>query len=174
MDCTCHVCREVLPRELMQEHHIHPQAAGGKDKGTTWLCAGCHHNLHRISDMLVAGKNSKALDVAERANLGKPGAAKRIMALAAICAREMQMIKEGEADLPDLIQLTISDMPREAVVRLKLMAFEWNNSRPGLAPFLRHHLTALSEGRLDNSTKRVRRPEHAPDVDDEDGVVDLA
>jgi len=161
----CSVCRDPYPVELLQEHHINPQAAGGSDAedNLTLLCAGCHHNLHRISEMILRGAVAKAEDVAALAYRTNTAAINAILRLAKICAREMKALREGDADLPPMVMVTM-ELPRDVVTRLKLMAYEWNGSKPGLRPFLRHHLTVLSEGMLSRETVRSNTDESADDA----------
>jgi len=129
----------------MQEHHERLQAAGGGVGPTVMLCAGCHHSLHRLGEMIAAGKNATAKDVAERAFPDNPRAVRNILRLAALAARDIRAIKEGEADLPDEVLVGIK-LPRSVVVKLKLVAFAWNGSRPGLRPYLRDLLVKHAAG----------------------------
>lgn len=152
----------------MQEHHVKPQAADGSDDkwNLTLLCAGCHHNLHRLSEIILRGQSSRAEDIARQAYPSNGKAVRNIMELSAICAREMQAIREGEGSLPEMMMVGI-ELPREEVVKLKLQAYEWNNSKAGLRPYLRYVLSLLSQGRLKPTSSR-RQPE--PDEDDDSGA----
>jgi len=109
------------------------------------LCAGCHHNLHRLGEMIASGKTALAKDVAERAYPDNAKAVRTILRLAALAARDIRAIKEGAARLPDEVLVSIK-LPRSVVVKLKLVAFAWNGSRPGLRPYLRDLLVKHAAG----------------------------
>jgi hypothetical protein len=59
---VCAICRKNTPRAMSHDHHVRPQAAGGKDEDMIPLCSGCHANLHVVAHMLGGKKASLAED----------------------------------------------------------------------------------------------------------------
>jgi len=58
----CKVCLADTPDTFSQDHHEIPQAVGGAAGPIASLCAGCHHNLHRVADMLMSKRAGLAED----------------------------------------------------------------------------------------------------------------
>lgn len=90
----CHICTSIVPITFDQQHHVVPQAAGGTDGQTVQLCSGCHHNLHRLADMMVGGRAGLAEDSAE---IAYPDARirARAFALAKTAAEYMVLKRDG-------------------------------------------------------------------------------
>lgn len=95
--CRCHVCAAVVPITFEQEHHVVPQAAGGKDGPTAQLCAGCHHALHRLADMMRSGKAGLAEDSAAIA-YPDPKVRERAFALAKTVVEFMVLKRDGQVE----------------------------------------------------------------------------
>jgi hypothetical protein len=95
--CRCHICTSVVPITFEQQHHVVPQAAGGTDGQTVQLCSGCHHNLHRLADLMVGGRAGLAEDSAE---IAYPDARirARAFALAKTVAEYMVLKRDGAVD----------------------------------------------------------------------------
>lgn len=95
----CKICLAETPATFSQEHHETPQAAGGTAGPTSELCAGCHHNLHRVADMLTRGKAGLAEDSVAIMYPDDQGAKERMFALARTVVEYMTMKADGKIDL---------------------------------------------------------------------------
>ena len=140
----CAGCLEFYPIELLQAHHVdlHSQS-----EETTMLCAGCHHNLHRIAERLSKGKHEKAVELVEGAYPASKKAQKRVLDLASRIAKSMVSIREGKAKLSETVKVSIElEIPRNLLIKLKLQAYEWNGSKAGLRPYLRHLILTSAKG----------------------------
>jgi hypothetical protein len=120
--CRCYVCTTIVPITFEQEHHVVPQAAGGKDGETRQLCAGCHHNLHRLADMLLGGKASMAEDSAA---IAYPDGAVRARAfdLAKLVVEAMTLKRDGKMDLGHPVHLMIA-LPPQIKLAAQVLANE--------------------------------------------------
>lgn len=54
----CYICHK---KTILQEHHIQPQAYGGKDGPTVRLCSSCHTGLH-VCALKAVSKKPKTID----------------------------------------------------------------------------------------------------------------
>ena len=115
----CAVHGQPFPRVTCHEHHEVPRAAGGNDAETNlvWLCSNCHNVLHRIADMLRAGKHGHAQDAAST-YATSPIMRERLWGLAIFAAESME---EGEG--PDVVPIQVF-MPKALLGRLKIAAGE--------------------------------------------------
>lgn len=48
---ACYVCGST---NALQEHHVYPQAYGGRDLPTVMLCASHHNNVHAVVDQCLS------------------------------------------------------------------------------------------------------------------------
>jgi len=116
----CGVCLQPVPITFEQEHHEVPQAAGGREGRTVSLCAGCHHNLHRVADMLQHGKAGVAQDSVE-ITYRDPGARERMMVLAKTVAEYMILKRDGRIDSDEPVRVTI-ELPVQVKLAAQVMA----------------------------------------------------
>lgn len=125
----CHVCERDIPTGLANEHHVVPQAAGGKDGPREYLCPTCHDTVHRAAEKMLGGRLS---DAEEQAAIlyRSPATRRRLYHLASIVAREMERKKRGELPLRDDDEVTIQiTLPRQAHSRLRTLASELQDPR---------------------------------------------
>ena len=63
----CGICTNPFARKFGHEHHIVPKAAHGSESpdNKLLLCASCHMNLHRLSEMIKHGHTQQAEQVAK-------------------------------------------------------------------------------------------------------------
>lgn len=106
--CRCRVCNDVVPVTFEQQHHVIPQAAGGKDGQKVQLCSGCHANLHRLADMMCSGKAGLAEDSAAIA-YPDPKTRERAFALAKTVVEYMVLKRDGkvETDQPCRVMIEL-------------------------------------------------------------------
>ena len=43
---TCELCRRLVPRRLITQHHVKPKSEGGRHAPKTPLCKPCHKQVH--------------------------------------------------------------------------------------------------------------------------------
>lgn len=133
----CHICTSIVPVTFDQEHHVVPQAAGGTDGQTVQLCSGCHHNLHRLADMMVGGRAGLAEDSAE---IAYPDARirARAFALAKTAAEYMVLKRDGAVDSGRPARVMI-ELPVDVKLAAQMIANEHRNQkgrRLGLATWI--------------------------------------
>lgn len=92
----CWVDGKVFPKALTNEHHVHPQEAGGADvqENLVDLCPTCHQTLHRLSEMYLKGKMGQAKDFAAIIFPTDVAARERILHLTSEAARHLQEFRE--------------------------------------------------------------------------------
>lgn len=58
----CSICSRTFPLALLNEHHVRPRAYGGSDDDSNkkWLCPTDHQSLHRLAELMLAGKSGAA------------------------------------------------------------------------------------------------------------------
>lgn len=95
----CFVDGRVFPVALLNEHHIRPRAFGGDDspKNKKFLCPTCHQTLHRLAELMLAGKSGAARSLAGTV-FGDPSRSKLILELATEAAK---WEKKFQTDTPD-------------------------------------------------------------------------
>jgi len=142
---VCWVCRRRTPSSLKNAHHAKPQAAGGGPDDLVDLCAGCHHSLHRISDMLRGPRASQAEDTVRAYYQDNYDAGQRCMALAIKVVRHMaekesgQYVVKPHEDVEILLELPLA--VKNALMLIGREARDPNtNRRLGLAGAARHIL----------------------------------
>jgi hypothetical protein len=84
----CYVDGKVFPLALLNEHHVRPQAFGGDDspENKKYLCPTCHQSLHRLADLMLAGKTGSARSLAG-AIFSDPAQTAKVLALAVEAAK---------------------------------------------------------------------------------------
>ena len=107
----CKICLCDTPDTFSQEHHETPRAAGGVAGSVADLCAGCHHNLHRVADMLTTRRAALAEDSVAIMYPGDDGAKERLFALAKIVCEYTAMKADGKIDLNTPIKVMIELPP---------------------------------------------------------------
>lgn len=146
---SCGICRRRTPTQLAHEHHVRPQAAGGGPQDTTWLCGGCHDNVHRVYDMLKGPRAVHAEDVVRTFYAGDSGAQTRCMHFALEVLRWMQAKQDGrlQIDLNDEVEILVK-IPLGVKNALQLLGREARdpetNRRLGLAGVARQALVQLA------------------------------
>lgn len=62
---VCYIEGKPYPRATCHVHHKKPQHAGGDDSegNLVWLCANAHQVVHRIAQLMKAGKTGPASDL---------------------------------------------------------------------------------------------------------------
>lgn len=120
----CGICRNPNPRGFCHEHHIVPKAAEGPniDENLLTLCASCHNNLHRICDMLKAGKSLEAESIAS-VIYQNPKIRSLMLRLASQAVRSI-LLNRSQATGGDIV-LKVK-IPRQDVLRLNVLANEIN------------------------------------------------
>jgi hypothetical protein len=113
----CRVCRAVVPLTFEQQHHTIPRAAGGRDGPTVSLCAGCHHDLHRVADMLQHGRAGLASDSVSLRFPDDRGARERLLTLARTVAEYMVLKRDGRVQSGEPLRVVV-----ELPVDIKLAA----------------------------------------------------
>lgn len=107
----CKICLCDTPAPFKQDHHETPQAAGGVAGPIADLCAGCHHNLHRVADMLTTKRAALAEDSVLIMYPNDPGARDRIFALAKVVCEFMALKADGKIDLDTPLKVMIELPP---------------------------------------------------------------
>lgn len=108
----CKVCLCDTPDTFKQEHHEIPQATGGKAGPVSDLCAGCHHNLHRVSDMLMSSRAGLADDSVKIMYPDSQGARERLFILAKTVVEYMTLKADGHLDLDIPLRVMIELPPK--------------------------------------------------------------
>jgi hypothetical protein len=121
----CHVCTSVVPVTFEQQHHVVPQAAGGRDGRTVQLCSGCHADLHRLADMMLGGRAGLAEDSAAIA-YPDPKIRERAFALAKTVTEYMVLKRDGKVETGHPVRLMI-----ELPIPIKLAAQMIANDHSG-------------------------------------------
>lgn len=116
-----------MPITFEQQHHVVPQAAGGTDGETVQLCSGCHHNLHRLADMMVGGRAGLAEDSAEIA-YPDPRIRERAFALAKTVAEYMVLKRDGAVDSGRPARIMV-ELPIDIKLAAQLIAQEHKGQR---------------------------------------------
>jgi hypothetical protein len=104
---------------------------------------------------MVSGKSAEATDIADRMFPTDAGAVKRILELAHHAAVEIVAMKEGERDLPEEVQITLT-LSRSVYTTLRIMSVEARGPR-SLTPMLVDHLTAMAKSYQGESAD-IQRP----------------
>jgi hypothetical protein len=136
MFVVCKVCGERTPMMFKQEHHEIPQAAV-RDGQTISLCSGCHHNLHRIADMLRGGKAGLAEDSA-RVAYPDDRARARLFDLAKTVVAWMTMKRDGVVSSNEPVNVMVT-LPAAIKLAAQQLANEQRGRtgrRLGLAPWI--------------------------------------
>lgn len=138
MVIICYVCRNNVPVAFKQDHHKRPQAAGGGPMDEVQLCSGCHHNLHRIADMLMHGKSGLAEDSAKIAYPDLQVRA-RAFELAQLVVEWMTAKKDGKlSPLSEAPVMILLPLPVKQAAQLMAREMRGSTGRPlGLATFIR-------------------------------------
>lgn len=142
---VCWICRRRIPSALKNAHHAKPQAAGGGPDDLVDLCAGCHHNLHRIQDMLSGPRASQAEDTCKAYYSDNAGGARRCMELAIKCVRHMSDKLTGKYQVKahDDIEIML-EIPHAVKNALMILGRETRdprtNRRLGMQGMARHLL----------------------------------
>lgn len=156
----CWVCRRDIPEALQNQHHVRPQAAGGGPQDLVRLCSGCHHNLHRIQDMLSGPRAAEARSTAEVYYHDAPSAAQRCVGLALRCVEHMALHQSQPRD-PTEAQEILCSVP--AIIKSRLMQMGRETTDPqtgrrlGLAGVVRGLLTAEVLRRYPTVRRELRR-----------------
>lgn len=158
----CWICSKRIPSSLKNAHHAKPQAAGGGPDDLVDLCAGCHHNLHRIQDMLGGPRASQAEDTVKAYYSDNPGGGRRCMELAIKCVRHMGEKAAGRYRLKPHEDIEILlEIPMAVKSALTLMGRETrdpkNNRRLGLAGVARHILIEAVVRKFPNLQNEIMR-----------------
>ena len=133
----CHICNAIVPITFDQQHHVVPQAAGGTNGQTVQLCSGCHHNLHRLADMLVGGRAALAEDSAEIA-YPDPHVRERAFALAKTAAEYMVLKRDGAVETGRPARVIV-ELPIDIKLAAQMIANEHRSAkgrRLGLATWM--------------------------------------
>lgn len=125
--CRCHVCHSIVPITFEQEHHVIPQAAGGTAGPTHQLCAGCHANLHRLSDMLLGGRAGWAEDSAAML-YPDPEVRDRMFALAKTATEYMVAKRDGVVQDRRPARLMI-ELPLKVKLAAQMIAHEHSGTQ---------------------------------------------
>jgi hypothetical protein len=120
--CRCHVCTAVVPGTFEQRHHVVPQAAGGQRGPTVQLCSGCHHNIHRIADMLIGGRATLAEDSAA-ITYPDDAVRKRAFSLARTVAEYMVLKRDGKIESGHPLRVMI-ELPVPVKLAAQIIAQE--------------------------------------------------
>jgi len=107
----CKVCLAAVPSTFEQEHHEIPQAAGGRTGPVASLCANCHHNLHRVADMLMSNRAGLAED-SVAIMYADPGTRERLFALANITVEFLTLKKDGKLEGDEPVSVMIELPPQ--------------------------------------------------------------
>jgi len=135
--CRCHICDSIVPVTFEQQHHVVPQAAGGRDGATVQLCSGCHANLHRLADMMMGGNAGLADD---SANIAYPDRRirERAFTLAKTIVEYMVLKRDGKVDASHPVRIMI-ELPIPIKLAAQMIANEHRGPtgrRLGLASWI--------------------------------------
>lgn len=135
--CRCAVCLATIPITFEQQHHTIPQAAGGATGPTRSLCPNCHHNLHRVADMLASGRAGLADDSA-RIQYPDPKVRERLFDLAKTVVEYMRLKRDGRIDTRAPVNVIVP-LPVDVKLAAQIIANEHvgpNGRRLGLASWI--------------------------------------
>lgn len=131
MGCHIHTTERILP-ELLEEHHIHPQAYGGPTDGpVVSLCELCHTCVHKAAMKLYASKQGEARDLVQRHLPDQPARQERLWKLVEAVVKA-RMEHARSTDVPE----AGLDADHQSTVKMSLDLPDW----------LHHRLKALSTG----------------------------
>jgi len=112
----CYGCSRELPLTLLHEHHPHPQAAGGANLGTVYVCPTCHASCHAAARCVQRGQENGARDVLAAAVDQDPAAVERLLVLV------RTEVKAWAHPSARARQPVAVDFPRETYSRLSAIA----------------------------------------------------
>ena len=116
----CPVCLTEIPDTFSQEHHEQPKSAGGEAGPISSLCAGCHHNVHRVADLIMSKRAGLAED-SVRIMYPDPASRERVFALANTVVEYMIMKRDGHLD-GDLPVRVMIELPPKVKLAASMMA----------------------------------------------------
>lgn len=140
----CGICKRPVPSRLSQSHHIIPQKAGAKADNSPQnlinLCSSCHHNLHRLAEMIMHDPRNGMEEASDCANIfyPKPHVANRVLEYATICAKAFM---SGNVSEEAVISYSID---RETYIKLRVVA---KDSSGSVAAFMREITNRIVETR---------------------------
>lgn len=117
----CKVCHCQTPATFKQGHHEIPKAAGGVAGPQVDLCAGCHHNLHRVADMLMSNRAGLAADSVAIMYPDNRAAKERLFTLATTVVEYMTLKADGHLDLDKPIRVMI-ELPPQVKLAAQMIA----------------------------------------------------
>lgn len=116
----CFICND--PLAFSQDHHIIPQAAGGKAGPKQAICGGCHNDLHRLIEIIIKNGSNYAIQIAR--GTYSANKAKVILKYAHIGAKHIIMYKKNPMDDSPFL-LNLNEKEKQA---LKQIALDNNTS----------------------------------------------
>lgn len=132
MGCYIHT-EEHIPDELLEVHHIHPQAYGGPDaqENTTRLCSACHTCVHAAALKVYSGKKGAARDLVQRHLPDSPARQDRLWKLVeAVVRARREHVRTAEVPEAGL------EAENQSTVKMQLDVPDW----------LHHRLKTLATG----------------------------
>ena len=135
---TCKVCLCEVPEPFAQDHHEIPQAASGEGSPIASLCAGCHHNLHRVADMLMSNKRAGLVEDSINIMYPDAGARDRLLTLAKMVVEFMTLKRDGHVDLKIPVKVMI-ELPPQVKMAAQMIANDHRGStgrKLGLATWI--------------------------------------
>ena len=124
---SCYIEGKQYPRATCHIHHRKPRHAGGADDADNlvWLCADAHQIVHRIAQLMKAGKSGIAMDLAS-SSYPTPSQRARLMEVVREEITSSQEAKETGAG-KDVIIVEVP-IPRTEYMRLKTMVHDYRSN----------------------------------------------
>lgn len=119
----CQICLRVIPKTFSDQHHVRPQAAGGKAEDEATLCEADHQGLHGLASMLMNPKRAGGAEDEAAVLWPDPPTRRRAMAMAEEVVRWMRLKKDGALARPDIQRIMI-ELPTPVKDALHLTARE--------------------------------------------------
>jgi len=139
----CGGCQEPVTTRTSHEHHLIPQAAGGRFGPKTRLCAQCHTLVHHLGRALRMGTFQDMLDQV-RVQHQDGATVNRLVEMARIEAREMEAKQRGLKQLDPNERVRVSfELTRAQAGQLARLARDLVDPATGRTKGVRKYLEAL-------------------------------
>lgn len=133
----CYIEGKYYPRATCHVHHKRPRHAGGGDENDNlvWLCANAHQLVHRVSQLMQAGKVGPASDLVH-SSYSSPAQRSRLMEVVQEEMSSSQAAKEyGSGKDHVMVEVPI---PKAEYHKLKTMVHDYkvNGKRLSISEYV--------------------------------------